>query len=102
MNTIYFDSTVNDETRRQQLYSGDLFVYSPSASSTALCAFAREMIQESFGSIDPLKAQYTCLSRNMWRYLAELKPKFIHHPKSKQFIQGILKEFGCELEQNVF
>src|SRR5262245_2774031 len=59
MNTIYFDSTVDDETRRKQLYQGQLFVYSPSPSSSALCSFAREMIQEAFGSVDPLKAQYS-------------------------------------------
>ena len=34
--------------------------------------------------------------------LAALKPKFIHHPKSKQFIQGLLKEFGCDLNKTYF
>jgi hypothetical protein len=34
--------------------------------------------------------------------LAELKPKFIHHPKCKQFIQDILKEFGCDLNKTYF
>ena len=102
MNTTYFDSTVNDETRRQQLYSGDLFVYSASASAIALCAFAREMIQEAFGSIDPLKAQYHMPVEKYVEVLAELKPKFIHHPKSKHLIQGLLKEFGCELEKTYF
>jgi hypothetical protein len=34
--------------------------------------------------------------------LADLKPRFIHHPKSKQFIQGILEEFGCDLYKTYF
>ena len=46
MNTIFFDSTVSDDIRRQQLYHGQLFVFSPSASSAALSSFAGEMIQE--------------------------------------------------------
>ena len=34
--------------------------------------------------------------------LAELKPKFIHHSKSKQLIPGILEEFGCDLSKTYF
>jgi hypothetical protein len=102
MNTIYFDSAADDLTRRHELYQGQLFVYSPSTGSAALCAFAREMVQEAFGSLDPLKAQYNMPVEKYVEILAQLKPKFIHHPKSKQFIQGILKEFGCDLSQTYF
>jgi hypothetical protein len=102
MNTIYFDSTVDDETRRKQLYQGQLFVYSPSPSSSALCTFAREMIQEAFGSVDPLKAQYSMPVEKYVEIMAQLKPKFIHHPKSKQLIQGMLGEFGCDLSKTYF
>ena len=102
MNTIYFDSAVDDETRRKQLYQGQLFVYSPSPSSSALCTFAREMIQEAFGSVDPLKAQYSMPVEKYVEIMAQLKPKFIHHPKSKQLIQGMLDEFGCDLSKTYF
>ena len=102
MNTIYFDSKVDDDTRRKQLYEGQLFVYSPSPSSMALCAFAQEMIQDAFGSLDPLKAQYSMSVEKYVDILSGLKPKFIHHPKSKQLIQGILKEFGCDLSKTYF
>jgi hypothetical protein len=34
--------------------------------------------------------------------LEVLKPKFIHHPTSKQLIQGIFKELGCELDKTYF
>jgi hypothetical protein len=102
MNTIYFDSSVDDEARRKQLYQGQLFVYSPSPSSSALCTFAREMIADAFGSYDPLKAQYSMPVERYVEILADLKPKFIHHPKSKQFIQGILEEFGCDLHKTYF
>ena len=63
-NTIYFDSPVDDYIRRQELYQGQLFVYSPSPSSIALSAFAREMIQEAFGSTRS-RPNTACLSRNM-------------------------------------
>jgi hypothetical protein len=101
-NTIYFDSPLDDYTRRHELYQGQLFVYSPSPSSIALCAFARELIQEAFGSLDPLKAQYSMPVEKYVEILADLKPKFIHHPKSKELIQGILQEFGCDLSKTYF
>jgi hypothetical protein len=102
MNTIFFDSNMSDEARRQHLYDGQLFVFSPCPSSVALCEFAREMIQEAFGSLDPTTAQYNMSVEQYVTILAELKPKFIHHPKSKQFIQAILKELGCDLNKTYF
>lgn len=102
MNTIFFDSRVDDDTRRQQLYRGQLFVYSPCPSSTALCAFAKEMIQEAFAPLDPREAQYSLPIEKYVAILAELKPAFIHHPKSKQFIQGLLSEVGCDRGKTYF
>jgi hypothetical protein len=34
--------------------------------------------------------------------LATLKPKFIHHPKSKALIREILHELGCDLDKSYF
>src|SRR4026207_566483 len=101
-NTIYFDSGVDDVTRRRQLYDGEIFVFSPNTNSLALSALAREMIEEAFGSLHPLKAQYSLPVEKYVEILAELKPKFIHHPKSKEFIQEILKDFGCDLSKTYF
>lgn len=101
-NAVYFDRSTDDDTRRQQLFQGQLFVYSPSPNSTALCALAREMIEEAFGTLDPLKAQNNMPVEEYVEILVKLKPKFIHHPKSKQFIQGILQDFGCDLNKTYF
>ena len=102
MNTLYFDTTVTDNVRRQQLYAGQLFVYSPTPSSVALVELARELIKDAFGSLDPEIAQYKMPVEPYAAILAELKPKFIHHPDSKTCIQGILRELGCDLEKTYF
>lgn len=102
MNAIFFDSNMSDDVRRQNLYNGQLFVFSPCPSSVAFCEFAREMIQEAFGSLDPIIAQHSMPVVEYATILAELKPKFIHHSKSKQFIQGILNELGCDLSETYF
>lgn len=102
MNTIFFDSTINDEVRRQALYNGQLFVFSPCPSAIALCEFAREMIEEAFAPLEPREAQYSLPVEEYVAILAKLKPSFIHHPKSKQFVQGILDELGCDLSKTYF
>ena len=101
-NTIYFDSNADEATRRAQLYDGQIFMFSPSKNSSELCAFAREMIQSAFGDLDPLKAQYSMPVEKYAEILAELKPRFIHHPKSKQYIQAILEDLQMRSPQNLF
>ncbi len=102
MNTVYFDSGANDETRRKQLYSGQIHVYSPRSSAVELCDFARQMCVEAFAPHDPQMAQFELPVERFAAILAELKPKFIHHPTSKQLIQKLLKEVGCDPAKTYF
>lgn len=102
MNSILFDDRASDEARRQQLYEGQLFVYSPKPAAAALCQFACEMAEEAFAPLDPRQAQHHLPVERFAAILAELKPKFIHHPKSKQLIQQLLAEMGCDLRKTHF
>jgi hypothetical protein len=102
MNTIYFDSKAPEKQRREMLYNGDLFVYSPVKSAREMVQFTQELIRSHFGSLDPETAHNDLPVEEYAAILAELKPKFIHHPENKKFIQGILKELGCDLEKTHF
>jgi hypothetical protein len=102
VNTIYHDAPMTDDERREQLFGGQLFAYSPTPSGSALCEHARDLIQEAFGDLDPPTAQDHLPVEEYAAILAELKPKFIHHPKSKEHIQGLLKELGVDLEKVYF
>jgi hypothetical protein len=102
MNSIFFDADVSDDVRRKRLYEGQLFVYSPTASSLAFCEFAREMTQQAFGSLEPATAQYSLPVEDYAAVLGELKPKFIHHPRSKECIRGILQELKCDMTKTYF
>ncbi|MCH8124406.1 hypothetical protein IIC38_00325 [candidate division KSB1 bacterium] len=102
MKTIYFNSDVSDEVRRQRLYKGELFVYTACDSTKQLCAFAREFCEEVFYPYDPRDAQHHLSVEEYVEILKELKPKFIHHPKTKILIQNILKESGCDLSKTYF
>jgi hypothetical protein len=99
MTTVYFDSCVPDDLRRQRLYDGQIFTYRPRPSTVALCNHARAMIEEAFAGLDPVYAQYSLSVEDYVAIVAPLKPKFIHHPKTKQLIRNILTEFGCDLHK---
>ena len=99
---IYVDPKVNDDARREALYQGSIFVYSPGPSALRLCRLASDMIEEAFGLVDPQKVQESMPAEKCAEILATLKPRFIHHPKSKEYIQGILTERGCHAAKTYF
>jgi hypothetical protein len=95
MTTLYFDSPLDDNARRQRLYAGDVFVYSPTPESLEFAAFARELIRAAFAGRDPETAQYEMPVTEFAALLADLKPRFIHHPESKRLIRAMLLAHGC-------
>lgn len=102
MNSIFLDAAVSDAARRDRLYAGQLFVYSPTPSAVALCSFARELIADAFAPLDPETAQFHMPVEAYAALLAKLKPQFIHHPVCKTHIQGILDDLGCDLAKTYF
>jgi len=57
VNTIFFDSTINDELRRQHLYNGQCSSIRL-AQTIAMCEFARELIEEAFRPLDRAGTAY--------------------------------------------
>jgi hypothetical protein len=99
MHSIYYDSNASDEVRRERLYEGQLFVYSPRPSMLKLINHARSMMEEKFGSIDPRQAQYNMPVEKYVELCTPLKPGFIHHPETKKILQEVVTEYGCDLEK---
>lgn len=99
MDRIYFDSAHDDERRRRNLYSGALYVFSPRQSLVALCEHARALIEEAFGGLDPRTAQYHMPVERYVEICAPLKPRFIHHPRTKELVRQVLVELGCDLDE---
>jgi len=102
MHSIYFDANISDDERRAKLYEGDLFVYSPRPSTQALIDFAAQLAREAFAPLDPELAQFDMPVEEYAALLADLKPRFIHHPESKRLIQEMLVDLGCDPEQVYF
>ncbi len=102
MNTLFFNREISDDERRRQLYAGQLFVYTATDNTRALCQLAQEMAAEAFAPHDPTLAQREMPVEQYVEILAKLKPAFIHHPDAKRHIQAILAEFGCDQEETYF
>jgi hypothetical protein len=102
MPTIYIDSALSDEQRRHRLYGGDLFAFSASESATKLAELARELSEAAFAPHDPQIAQESMPAERYVEILAELKPTFIHHPRAKELIAGMLSELGADIERTYF
>jgi hypothetical protein len=99
---IHVDSPLDDQSRRECLYDGDLFVYSARPSTRALVDFAADMVEEAFGSLEPETAQYEMAVEAYAALLADLKPRFMHHPESKRLIIDMLIDVGCDPERVYF
>lgn len=99
MNSVYFNSDLGDQTRRDSVFNGQVFIFSPRPSTLAFCEFAHEMLTEAFNGLDPRKAQYEMPVEDFVAIMAPLKPKFIHHPKSKELVKQILADLQCDLEK---
>jgi len=100
--TVFSNSVVDDDTRRELLYQGQVFVYSATPASTLLTLFARELIAEAFGERDPETAQFDMPVEEFAGLLARLKPRFIHHPRCKELLPSVLEELGCDLDRTYF
>lgn len=102
MATIFFDPRGSDDERRPRLYDGALVVLSPRPETLALCRHARELVEAAFAPHDPRIVHRSLPVVRCVEILAELKPRFIHHPRSKELIRDILVALGCDAGETYF
>jgi hypothetical protein len=94
LSNIHLDAVLSDSERREALYRGDLFVYSPTPATRRLCDLAREMIIEAFAPHDPRTIDRHLSMEACAQILAKLKPAFIHHPECKKVLPEIIAGLG--------
>jgi len=102
MTTLFADYKADDESRREKIYRGDLFVYQASSATEELCELARELVEDAFHPLDRETAQYELPVQRYAEILAELKPRFIHHDRCKTLIPKIIESVGGDPEQLYF
>jgi Phytanoyl-CoA dioxygenase (PhyH) len=99
---IYFDSKAGDDNRRKGIFEGSLYVHAPSPGALKLCGLAQDLIQEALGPLDPATAHEHMPPEKFAEILSVLKPKFIHHPSAKLYLQEMLADLGCDLSKTYF
>ena len=102
MHSIFYDAVVSDEVRRSNLFQGQLYVYSPRPISIELCKLASDMAKDAFAPHHPREAQHHLPVDQFSKILADLKPRFIHHPECKRLLPELLRELGCDLDKTYF
>jgi hypothetical protein len=104
MTTVHYDVPLTDDERRKLVFDGDIFVYPPSKPALELVALARDMAADALRGTgaDPELAQYSIPVTEFANLLAELKPRFIHHPDCKRLIPEMLAVLRCDLEKTYF
>jgi hypothetical protein len=93
---------MTDRERRQRLYGGDIFVFSPRPSTRALADFARSLVEEAFAPLDPQHAQHALPVQQFIDIVAPLKPRFIHHPVTLELERALLADLGVDMEGTYF
>lgn len=99
MTNTYLDSSISEQEQRRRLYAGDIFLFSPSAESIALCDFARGMLEEAFAPHDPREAQFHMPVEEFVARFAPVKPAFIHHPDTRKLLCAVIEQANFDLEQ---
>jgi hypothetical protein len=102
MCTIYFDSQHSESIRRENIFCGDIYVFSARRSTRAFVDFARKSAIEAFAPFDPCDAQHHMPAEKFAAILSELKPRFMHDPKVKEQLRAIFEDFGEDPEQVFF
>ena len=94
MGSVIIDPTLADDARRDRLYAGDVFIFSPTAGTRSLIDLARLMLEEAFTPNDPRTIHEKKTAEEVAAILGKLKPQFIHHPECKKIIPRSCENMG--------
>src|ERR1700758_4206722 len=99
MTDVIFDPPRSDEAWRDRIYDGNIIILSPTPEMLAVVEHTREMIENAFSPIDPERAHEKLAVERCVELLSALKPRYIHHPRTKQLIRAVLEALGCSAEK---
>ncbi len=99
---VFFDSTMDETERRERLYLGDNFIFSPTPASRAMVELGQDMLWTAFGGSDPRTIHEHLTREQVSDALLKVKPAFIHHQRCKELIPQLLSETGCDPNKTYF
>jgi len=96
---ITFDPAYSDDERRQKVFGGEVVILPRSSETLSLVMHARKLIEEAFPTGDPRSAHKMFSVEESVAKLVKLKPYFIHHPDTRDFLRNLLLSYGCDGEK---
>jgi hypothetical protein len=96
---LQFNPSGGDTHRRLGAYRGELSILPPSAASCAFVEFARTQIEQAFAPHHPRHAHEELTVAESVEILKRLKPEFIHDLRTREHLQRLLMELGCDAHQ---
>jgi len=102
MTTIYVNRRIDEPDRRQRLFAGDFFLYTDVAESHAIVGWAKQLIGEAFGDLDPQHAQYKLDVEEFVKRVGPLKSRFTNDSHTKELCQALVRAMGADPDETYF
>jgi hypothetical protein len=94
-----FSDALDDGLRRESVYRGDLLIFKDVEPMAELCSFTDELIRESLGVSDPVRAQFELDREAYVARIGTLQKQYRKQPRVKQLFLAALERVGVELRR---
>ena len=102
MITIYLNESIDEPERRESIYGGDFHLITGHPASLAIVEFARELIADAFGDLDPQRAQFEIDREAFIERVSPLKSRFVNDDRTKELTRDLVIAMGCDPEDTYF
>jgi hypothetical protein len=102
MVTVYVDRTLDEPTRRAGIYAGDIHMCTRVPQSRAIVDWARTLIAEAFGNLDPQRAQFALPLDDFVARVGPLKSRFTNDDRTKELVRDLVTSMGHDPERTYF
>lgn len=100
---IYVNRTLLDDERRTRIFEGGIFLYSAPPGSSKMVEWARELIDQAFGSTGDVRRAHDRLDVNQFVERAgPLKSAFTNSERTKRICQELIVSMGCDPDATYF
>ncbi|HET6260569.1 hypothetical protein [Pseudonocardia sp.] len=102
MITLYLNRQIADDRRRESLFSGDFYLYTGQPGAAALVKHAESLIADTFGDLDPERAQFEMTVDEFIARVGPLKSEFTNGQRTKELCQEFAVTIGVDPDRTYF
>lgn len=102
MITLYLNRQIADDRRRESLFSGDFYLYTGLSGAGALVKHAESLIADTFGDLDPERAQFEMTVDEFIARVGPLKSEFTNGQRTKELCQEFAVSIGVDPDRTYF